>query len=123
MNARIAPPAPPDPAAPAAWTYIAGDHTGFLALLNANRARFAYLAFDQSSSVAAAANNALQRERGLGHHTPGSYRIGQCCGQGPLDDVVAMMLADPDHARILLDPAARSAGVAFDGTYWTININ
>jgi hypothetical protein len=108
------------PAAPAA---PAGDPYGFTGWLNATRASYglAPVGFDPNLANWAAANNAQQQLRGIGHFVMGPARR-QNSGMGDMSSVGAMWLGSPAHRAALLDPSIRWIGIAGLGAYWTFNV-
>jgi uncharacterized protein YkwD len=110
------------------WAYVpdapavVADPAGFLGWLNAERARrgFSPVTWDAALAADAAANNAQQSARGLGHFYLGSARR-QNAGMGALGQVESMWLASPAHAAALFDPSIRLVGLAGAGPYWTYN--
>ncbi len=119
--APAAAPAQAVAAAPAAT----GDPYGFVNWLNATRASFglAPVGVDPSLSQWAAANNAQQAARGMGHHVMGSARRQNAAAGGDASSVGPMWMASPAHRAALLDPTIRWIGIAGLGAYWTFNAN
>ncbi len=105
------------PAAPAG-----GDAYGFLSWLNATRARhgLAPVSYDPSLAGWAAANNAQQQGRGLGHHVMGSARF-QNSAVGNAASIGGQWMNSPAHRAALLNPSIRWIGLAGSGMYWTFN--
>ena len=97
------------------------DPTGFTDALNAARAQYglAPVAHSAAAVSVAAANNAAQAARGLGHHVLGGY--GQCAAVGMADALSALRawLGSPSHAAILLDPGLTAVGCHGAGGCWT----
>ncbi len=100
----------------------AGDPYGFTAWLNATRAQYGLPAVGYDPNLAgwAAANNAQQAARGMGHFVMGPARR-QNCAMGNYASIGAMWMASPAHRAALLDPTIRWIGVAGYGAYWTFN--
>lgn len=99
-----------------------GDPYGFTNWLNGVRASYGLPAvgYDSSLSNWAAANNAQQNSRGLGHFVMGPARR-QNSAMGNYAQIGAMWLASPAHRAALLDPSIRAIGIAGAGAYWTFN--
>lgn len=104
----------------------AGDQYGFGAMLNSFRARHGLgsLAHDATLTTWAAANNAAQQLRGLGHFVFGTARR-QNSGWNyqSTASVFSGWCGSPGHLAALLDPTIRRYGIAFNGVYWTFNAN
>lgn len=100
------------------------DPYGFTAWLNATRAayRLPAVAYDSSLSGWAAANNAQQHVRGMGHHIMGPAKR-QNAAMGQYAQIGSMWLNSPGHRAALLDPNIRRIGLAGSGLYWTFNAN
>ena len=112
------------PAAPTAAAVGGGDPYGFLNWLNATRASYGLSAvgYDPNLSGWAAANNAQQQARGMGHHVMGPARR-QNSAMGGFGSIGSMWMASPAHRAALLDPTIRNIGIAGLGAYWTFNAN
>jgi uncharacterized protein YkwD len=118
----VATPAPaatsprPVAAAPAADPY------GFTAWLNGVRAQYGLppVGYDPNLSGWAAANNAQQQARGLGHFVMGPARR-QNAAVGSAASIGAQWMNSPAHRAALLDPSIRWIGLAGLGMYWTFN--
>lgn len=97
------------------------DPAGFLGWLNGYRASRGLrpVGWDPGLAAEAAANNAQQRRRGLGHFFMGSARRQNSAMGG---DPAAMWAASPAHNSALLDPSVTLLGLAGDGAYWTANL-
>ncbi|GAC1449982.1 MAG: hypothetical protein NVSMB9_34150 [Isosphaeraceae bacterium] len=108
--------AQPQPMAPA------GDPYGFTSWLNSTRASYglAPVGYDPSLAGWAAANNAQQQARGMGHHVMGPARR-QNSAMGHYASIGAMWMNSPAHRAALLDPSIRWIGIAGLGAYWTFN--
>lgn len=96
------------------------DEPAFAGWLNAERRGrgLGAVAVDPALTVAAAANNAAQRSRGMGHHVMGHARR-QNAGAGPEPAVWGAWARSPAHASALFDPSVTAIGYAFDGQYTT----
>lgn len=99
-----------------------GDAGGFLAWLNATRASYGLSAVGYDANLAswAAANNAQQNARGLGHFVMGPARR-QNSAMGSGSSIASMWMNSPAHRAALLDPTIRFIGLAGSGAYWTFN--
>jgi len=99
-----------------------GDPSGFVDQLNALRARYGLraVAHDAAAVPIAAANNAWQAVRGLGHHVLGGY--GQCAaiGMGSPEAALWAWCGSPAHAALILAPDLVSVGFAWDGSNATV---
>jgi uncharacterized protein YkwD len=124
-------PAPPPQAnpQPVAAPVVVGaaalaDPYGFTAWLNATRARYglAAVSYDPGLAAWAAANNAEQLRRGMGHWVMGAARR-QNSGTGAFSDMGPMWMNSTLHRAALLDPAIRRIGIAGAGPYWTFSAN
>jgi uncharacterized protein YkwD len=106
------------PAAPAAY----GDAYGFTGWLNSIRAQYGLpgVSYDGNLESWAAANNAQQAARGLGHFVMGPARR-QNSAIGSAASIGAQWLASPAHRAALLDPSITRIGLAGLGSYWTFN--
>lgn len=93
------------------------DPTGFVAMLNHERAMrgLPAVAYDAAAAAVAVANNSHQLAMGLGHFVLGGY--GQVAAIGVWDarSALAMWIGSPSHYAILFDPALASVG--FDIRY------
>lgn len=101
----------------------AGDY-GFTAWLNGVRAQHGLpgVGYDADLSAWAAANNAQQRARGMGHYVMGpARRQNSAWGRLPMARIGAMWMGSGPHRSALLDPTIRAVGLAFDGAYWTFD--
>jgi len=118
VQAQATPVAAPAPAP-------AGDPYGFVHWLNATRASFGLPAVgvDPSLSSWAAANNAQQAARGMGHHVMGPARRQNAAMGTSSSGVGPMWMNSPPHRAALLDPSIRWIGIAALGSYWTYNAN
>jgi uncharacterized protein YkwD len=108
-------------AQPAPAVQPAGDY-GFTAWLNGVRARYGLrpVGYDANLANWAAANNAQQSRRGLGHFVMGPARR-QNAAIGNAMSVGATWMASPAHRAALLDPTITRIGLAGLGSYWTFN--
>lgn len=99
-----------------------GDAYGFTAWLNSVRAQYGLPAvgYDPNLESWAAANNAQQSARGLGHFVMGPARR-QNSAIGTAASIGAQWLASPAHRAALLDPSITRIGLAGLGSYWTFN--
>lgn len=99
------------------------DQASFLAWLNGTRARYGLPAvgWDPQCANDAAANNAQQAIRGMGHWWMGCARRQNSAMGGGYGVAAAMWLNSPPHRAALLDPTIRSVGVAMSGTYLTFS--
>lgn len=115
-------PAAAAPVAAAPATVPAGDAYGFTNWLNATRASFGLgpVSVDPDLSNWAAANNAQQQSRGIGHFVMGPARR-QNSAMGGAGSIGSMWMASPAHRAALLDPSIRWIGIAGLGAYWTFN--
>lgn len=106
------------PAAPPAY----GDAYGFTGWLNSIRAQYGLpgVAYDGNLESWAAANNAQQSARGMGHFVMGPARR-QNSAIGTAASIGAQWLASPAHRAALLDPSITRIGLAGLGSYWTFN--
>jgi uncharacterized protein YkwD len=119
-------------AAPAATTETAtttttaatpsGDPYGFTNWLNATRAQYGLhpVGYDPNLASWAAANNAQQNARGLGHHVMGPSRR-QNCAMGNSGSIGSMWMNSPAHRANMLASDIRYIGIAGSGAYWTLN--
>ncbi|HEU5116212.1 MAG TPA: CAP domain-containing protein [Isosphaeraceae bacterium] len=113
----------PAQAQPAQTAQVAtGDPYGFTGWLNSVRAQYGLPAvgYDPNLESWAAANNAQQNARGIGHFVMGPARR-QNCAMGGFGSIGSMWLASPAHRAALLDPSIRFIGLAGAGAYWTFN--
>ncbi len=116
------------PAAAATYTYAqpaqggGGDSGGFLSWLNSTRASYGLSAVGYDANLAswAAANNAQQNARGIGHFVMGPARR-QNSAMGSGSSIASMWMNSPAHRAALLDPTIRFIGLAGSGAYWTFN--
>lgn len=100
------------------------DPYGFLGLLNQVRARAGLhpVGYDPNLSAWASQNNAVQCERGLGHHVS-PFAVQNCAWNYPdANSTVEGWLNSPGHRRNMLSPSITTVGIAFGpGPYWTLN--
>ena len=116
------------PAAPAATTETAAapvassDPYGFTNWLNATRAQHGLppVGYDPNLASWAAANNAQQNARGMGHHIMGPSRR-QNCAMGHSGSIGSMWMNSPAHRANMLASDIRYIGIAGSGSYWTLN--
>jgi uncharacterized protein YkwD len=110
------------PAAAARPATTSGDPYGFTGWLNSVRASYGLPAvgYDPNLTNWAAANNAQQAARGIGHFVMGPARR-QNSAMGAYASIGGMWLASPAHRAALLDPSIRMIGIAGLGAYWTFN--
>jgi uncharacterized protein YkwD len=99
-----------------------GDPYGFTGWLNSVRASYglAAVGYDANLESWAAANNAQQAARGLGHFVMGPARR-QNSAIGNSATIGAQWMASPAHRAGLLDPTITRIGLAGNGQYWTFN--
>lgn len=102
-----------------------GDPYGFIAIFNQTRAMYGLppVIYDPDLSSWAAANNAEQAKRGMGHHiVKGSQNAAQ--GQRDAAQVTKEWMNSPGHrVTMLLAGTGLRAGIAFGpGNYWTLNV-
>jgi len=99
------------------------DPIGFTDQLNAARVGrgLAPVSYNSSSVGAAAANNAQQLVRGLGHFVTGGFA--QCAGVGQPDSrsVLNAWSMSPGHAAILFSPQLVSVGYHQSGVCHTVS--
>jgi uncharacterized protein YkwD len=112
-------------AAPAATYAVAqpgGDPYGFTAWLNGVRAQYGLpaVAYDAGLEGWAAANNAQQAARGLGHFVMGPARR-QNSAIGNSASIGSQWMNSAAHRAALLDPSITRIGLAGSGSYWTFN--
>jgi Cysteine-rich secretory protein family len=110
--------------APAAAPAPDPDVSWFVNWLNGQRSRMglAAVGHDPNLSRWAAANNAQQRVRGMGHFVMGPARR-QNAAIGSAASVGSQWMNSPAHRAALLDPTIRWIGLAGLGAYWTFNAN
>lgn len=108
--------------APATTTVSSGDGYGFTAWLNNLRASYGLAPVSHDANLAgwAAANNAQQAARGMGHHVMGPASR-QNAAIGTAASIGTQWFNSPGHRALLLDPAIRTIGLAGAGMYWTLN--
>lgn len=100
------------------------DPYGFAAVLNAHRAAAGLppLAYDATLSQWAAANNAAQAARGIGHHVvPNCY---QNCAYNSTsaEEAASDWMNSRGHRANMLNPSITRFGIAYGpGPYWTMN--
>jgi len=105
-------------------TTVSGDPTGFLSLLNAQRARMGLgpVSFGADCYADACQNNMYQQRMGLGHFYMGrARRQNAAMGQQSSQQVLYSWMGSPGHASALFDPSIRVAAVAFNGRDWTFS--
>ena len=112
-------------AAPAATYQVAqsgGDAYGFTSWLNSVRAQYGLSAvgYDANLENWAAANNAQQNSRGLGHFVMGPARR-QNAAMGSSASIGSQWMNSPAHRAALLDPSITRIGLSGSGSYWTFN--
>jgi uncharacterized protein YkwD len=111
-------PAPAEPAPPPIRP--ANPGLGLLNQLRAAHGLSAVIA-DPQAGYWAARNSAIMANRGMGHHVTAGYRQVVAIAA----DASTAMRAwanSPSHRAIILDPAARYAGLAWQGSAWTVNL-
>jgi uncharacterized protein YkwD len=115
-------PAPAATTAAAAAPTPTGDPYGFTAWLNATRAQHGLppVGYDPNLASWAAANNAQQNARGMGHHIMGPSRR-QNCAMGHSGSIGSMWMNSPAHRANMLASDIRYIGIAGSGSYWTLN--
>jgi Cysteine-rich secretory protein family len=102
----------------------AADPYGFASILNSYRASVGLppVAYDSNLSAWASQNNAVQCDRGIGHHVnPNCY---QNCAWNTTDasSAAGMWMNSPGHRANMLSPSISRFGIAFGpGPYWTMN--
>ncbi len=101
-----------------------GDPYGFAAILNSYRAAIGLpaLSYEPSLSSWAAHNNAVQSNRGLGHHVnPNCFQ--NCAWNTPdAASVAVAWMESPGHRANMLSPSVSRFGIAYGpGPYWTMN--
>jgi hypothetical protein len=103
----------------------ATDPYGFAAVLNGYRAGAGLppLSYDHELSAWAAQNNAVQLERGIGHHV--TINCYQNCAWNTPDAASSGQewMNSRGHRKNMLQASASRFGIAFGpGPYWTLNI-
>jgi uncharacterized protein YkwD len=113
------------PAATATAGVTSGDAYGFLAWLNATRARYGLGAVGWDAAVEADCrqNNFAQAARGMGHWHMGCHRRQNAAAGLSFPGVEAAWLASPGHASALLDPGISRVAIAWYGAYATFGAN
>lgn len=101
------------------------DPYGFAAVLNAHRAAAGLpaLAYDQSLSEWAAANNNQQAAKGIGHHVvPNCYQ--NCAWNSTsASEAASDWMNSRGHRANMLNPSVTRFGIAYGpGPYWTMNV-
>ena len=112
-------------AAPTATYQVAqsgGDAYGFTNWLNSVRAQYGLpsVGYDASLENWAAANNAQQNARGLGHFVMGPARR-QNSAMGSSATIGSQWMNSPAHRAALLDPSITRIGLSGSGSFWTFN--
>lgn len=115
---------PADGADSQAVYVMPSDPYGFINILNSYRASagLAPVAYDPNLSAWASQNNAVQCNKGIGHHVnPGCF---QNCGWNYTSawEVANGWLHSPGHRDNMLRPGITRFGIAYGpGPYWTLN--
>ena len=113
-----------DPGCPHHGHQAMGDPYGFTQVLNQYRAMagLSPVVYDPNLSAWASQNNAVQCERGIGHHVnPNCF---QNCGWNYQNvySVAEGWMNSPGHRQNMMSPSITRFGIAYGpGPYWTMN--
>ena len=101
------------------------DPYGFAAVLNAHRAAAGLpaLAYDANLSNWAAANNAQQAARGIGHHVVPNCYQNAAWNSATAEEAASDWMNSRGHRANMLNPSVTRFGIAYGpGPYWTLNL-